>query len=63
MIAQSLIEKRRLRDYNVQRTATMTAIGFLFTVKNDNHTRTANYDAAKSSDFVQILGFLSMKNT
>ena len=33
MIAQSLIEKRQLRDYTVQRTATMTAIGFLFTVK------------------------------
>lgn len=33
MIAQSSIEKRRLRDYNVRRTVTMTAIGFLFTVK------------------------------
>lgn len=33
VIAQNFIEKRRLRDYNVRRTTTMTAIGFLFTVK------------------------------
>lgn len=33
VIAQNLIEKRRLRDYNIRRTTTMTAIGFLFTVK------------------------------
>lgn len=32
VIAQTLVEKKQLRAYNMQRTATMTAIGFLFTV-------------------------------
>ena len=32
IIAQTLVEKKQLRAYNMQRTATMTAIGFLFTV-------------------------------
>lgn len=32
VIAQAFIEKRQLKNYNVHRTVTMTAIGFLFTV-------------------------------
>ena len=35
VIAQTLIEKRQWRSYNVQRTATMGAIGFMFTVGID----------------------------
>lgn len=31
VIAQTLIEKRQLKSYNVRRTATMGAIGFFFT--------------------------------